>query len=255
MQPPVSPPFADRFIAHRGWRCRFPENTLVGIEAAIAAGAKHVEIDIQLSADHVPILCHDKSLLRLCGRDLDINTLSHAQLAGFSAYEPERLGEQFLGTPLSTLAECVAAIESHPDVTLYVEIKRQSLRCFGADVLLHAVLPVLAPIRRHCLLISFDIDILHHARRAGWETVAPVLSNLEQLGETAILQLAPQMVFCDCDLLVGDNPLQQIPFPVAVYEIDQYADAERWFGEGVALVESFSVGELIAFDKEVHHGG
>ena len=49
-------------VAHRGYALHYPENTLIGIEAAIRAGARYVEVDVQLSADKVPVLFHDRTL-------------------------------------------------------------------------------------------------------------------------------------------------------------------------------------------------
>lgn len=237
-----------RLIAHRGWQRHFPENTLAAIEAAIHAGARHVEIDIQLTADHVPVLCHDQSLLRLCAVNQRIDLLTRDQLTELSAFEPARLGDKFKGTPLSTLAACVALIEDHPDVTLYVEIKCESLQTFGADLVLNAVLPELTAIHQHCFLISFDVPVLAAARRAGWFKIAPVLTTLNQLESETFRQLAPDMVFCDSNLLTIDGIVQRIPYPLAVYEIDRYRDAVHWFEQGIALVETFAVGELIAAD-------
>ena len=54
-------------LAHRGWASRYPENSLVGIEAALVAGVACVEIDVQLSADHVPMVIHDLGLERTAG--------------------------------------------------------------------------------------------------------------------------------------------------------------------------------------------
>ena len=39
--------------------CRYPENTLPAFEAAKAAGATTVEIDVVLTADGEPIILHD----------------------------------------------------------------------------------------------------------------------------------------------------------------------------------------------------
>ena len=54
-------------VAHRGYTRHYPENTLIGIEAAIQAGARYVEVDVQLAADKTPILFHDRNLKRVCG--------------------------------------------------------------------------------------------------------------------------------------------------------------------------------------------
>ena len=245
--------FNDRLIAHRGWRNRFPENTLIAVDAAVQAGAKHVEIDVQLTADHVPILFHDQSLLRMCGTDQGIDTLSLQQLAQFSAYEPGRFNDRYKGTPLTSLQQCAELIAAHPDVTLYVEIKSESLHRFGGDVVLYAVLPLLTAIRNHCYLISFDVPVLAAARQAGWQQIAPVLTELAQLDGEELRQLAPEMVFCDYKLLLNRDPAKPLPFPVAVYEVAQYDAARRWLDSGVTLVETFCIGELMASHQESHH--
>jgi glycerophosphoryl diester phosphodiesterase len=82
-------------LAHRGdWR-RAPENTLAALAAAIAVpGCDGVEIDVRLSSDGVPVLCHDETLQRVQGRpdrvdqvrardleDLGVPTLADALLA------------------------------------------------------------------------------------------------------------------------------------------------------------------------------
>lgn len=59
-----------RPIAHRGLhdhRRGIPENSLIAIEAAIAAGYG-IEIDLQLSADDEAIVFHDYDLMRMTGR-------------------------------------------------------------------------------------------------------------------------------------------------------------------------------------------
>lgn len=51
-------------IAHRTCPRDAPENSLAGIAAARAAGAEAVEVDVRRTRDGVPVLLHDKSLLR-----------------------------------------------------------------------------------------------------------------------------------------------------------------------------------------------
>ena len=45
-------------IAHRGWAARYPENTVPAFRAALEAGARFVELDVQLSSDLVPVVFH-----------------------------------------------------------------------------------------------------------------------------------------------------------------------------------------------------
>lgn len=52
-----------------------PENTLASFQAAIDAGADGVEFDVRLTADNVPVIFHDRTVL---GRP--INSLSYNEL-------------------------------------------------------------------------------------------------------------------------------------------------------------------------------
>ena len=58
-----------KLIAHRGYTLYFPEITIVGIGTAIEAGAKAVEIDVQMTTDQMLVLFHDRDLKRVCGVD------------------------------------------------------------------------------------------------------------------------------------------------------------------------------------------
>ena len=82
-------------LAHRGYAARYPENTREALRAAVAAGARHLEFDIQLSADRVPFLLHDADFLRTAGVAQDIFVTESVDVARISAGEPERFGNQF----------------------------------------------------------------------------------------------------------------------------------------------------------------
>ena len=49
-------------VAHRGASANFPENTMIAFEGAVAAGADMIELDVQLSADGIPVVFHDETL-------------------------------------------------------------------------------------------------------------------------------------------------------------------------------------------------
>ncbi len=68
-------------IAHRGLvGPDRPENTLAAVEAALAAGADGVEVDLRLTADGVLALSHDADLRRLTGVALPVVSSSWADL-------------------------------------------------------------------------------------------------------------------------------------------------------------------------------
>jgi glycerophosphoryl diester phosphodiesterase len=55
-------------LGHRGSRDPGPENTVAAVDAALAAGADGVEIDVRRSADGDLVVVHDARLPRLGGR-------------------------------------------------------------------------------------------------------------------------------------------------------------------------------------------
>ena len=50
--------------AHRGNSNEYPENTLLAMHKAVEAGADFIEFDLRSSSDNVPLLLHDRTLLR-----------------------------------------------------------------------------------------------------------------------------------------------------------------------------------------------
>ncbi|KAF1946020.1 tubulin-domain-containing protein [Clathrospora elynae] len=68
-------------IAHRGYKAKFPENTMGAFKGAVEVGADGLETDIHLTKDGVVVLSHDKDLKRCFGReekviDCDYETIS-----------------------------------------------------------------------------------------------------------------------------------------------------------------------------------
>jgi glycerophosphoryl diester phosphodiesterase len=49
---------APQAIAHRGYKARFPENTLAAFRGAVEVGAHAIETDLHLSKDGVVVLSH-----------------------------------------------------------------------------------------------------------------------------------------------------------------------------------------------------
>lgn len=59
-------------IAHRGYKARYPENTLLSFDKAVEAGAQALETDVHITKDDVVVLSHDSSLKRCFGKDQEL---------------------------------------------------------------------------------------------------------------------------------------------------------------------------------------
>ena len=239
---------AEHLVAHRGWRNRFPENTLIAVKGALDAGARYIEIDVQVSADGEPVLFHDDTLDRLCRQHGAIADYTYVQLQQFSAYEPDRFGEQFLGTPVTHLRDLVALFEHYPHAHLYLEIKDNPVLKFGNEITFDAVQPYLEKIRSRCIVISFVFDFLRYATTRGWSAVGPVLNTWEEIDSPTLATIKPAVVFCDVHDLPSQRDLRAISYPLVVYEVQDPHIATALLQRGVQRVETFMVGELLETD-------
>lgn len=237
-------------IAHRGYPRHYPENSLTGIEAALDAGARYVECDVQLSADLVPVVCHDPDLARTGGQPRSILDSPWAELARATVGEPERFGTTFATETLPTLAEVVATVIRRPGVTGLVELKTESVDRYGAACLASRVMEVLGGHRDRFILISFSAAAVMAARAAGATRVGWVLTRWDDAARLQAATLAPDLLICNYTKLPA-TPLWSGPWQWALYEIDA-ADLALDLGErGAAFVETYSIGELLR-DPRLH---
>ncbi|OOO00930.1 MAG: putative glycerophosphoryl diester phosphodiesterase 1 [Chromatiales bacterium USCg_Taylor] len=178
-------------VAHRGYALHYPENTGAAIHAALTAGAKYFECDVQLTADRVPILFHDQALDRVCGVPGRIHEVQFAELAPLSAYEPGRFGERFRGEPIASLEDIGCILKCNPEVAGFIEIKTESIEQFGVESVFDRVDAVLSRYARQVVLISYSREFIRHAR--GY-AIGAIIDRWEDLA--AIRSLHPGYVFC-----------------------------------------------------------
>jgi glycerophosphoryl diester phosphodiesterase len=85
-------------LGHRGAPLEAPENTIAAFDRALERGADGVELDVQRSADGVPIVIHDETLER--------TTSGRGAVADHTAAELGRFSSR--GEPIPTLHGAVA---------------------------------------------------------------------------------------------------------------------------------------------------
>ena len=243
----------DYLVAHRGYTQNFPENTILAIQGALDAGAKYIEIDIQLSADIQPVVFHDRDLNRLCKQPGAIHEYDLNSLRDFSNYSPDRFADKYKGEKIAILKEVVALFESHPDVVLFVELKRISIEHFGITNMLDAVLPCLTPILSQCVMISFSLDILASIRAQSLIPIGAVIDEWTDATTTHyehLKELVPEYFFCDIATLPNEGPLELLNSKIVCYECTDTEQAISVLERGVKFIETFNVAMMI---KTIDH--
>jgi glycerophosphoryl diester phosphodiesterase len=233
-------------IAHRGDARRHPENTLIAIAAALEAGARYVEFDVQMTADGEPVIFHDDDLRRTAGVDGRVTASTLEQVRGLDVGERSRFGDRFAGTRPPTVAEAATLLAAWPDVRAFVEIKPASIERFGAARVVDETMRRLEPVRSRAIAISFDPTALRHARRGGAAGIGWVLDAWNDDTRRAAETLAPEYIFCDHRRLPADGaPVWDGPWHWAVYEVDRPAHARQLAARGIRFVETMAIAAML----------
>lgn len=73
------------YVAHRGLGASYPEQVMVGYDAAVEAGFKALEVSLQVSSDGVFVASHDATTGRVFGTDYTISTTPWSTLQSLTA--------------------------------------------------------------------------------------------------------------------------------------------------------------------------
>jgi glycerophosphoryl diester phosphodiesterase len=230
-------------VAHRGHAAHWPENTLPALDAAVAAGARWVEVDVQLCADGVPVLLHDAHLTRVAGREGSIFDLSSAELGDISVGEPARLGARFPEARAPTLAAFADWLAAHPKVTAFVEFKVESIERFGRETVLAACISAMAPARGRWAPISFDHEILALAGDAGFEDLGWVVRGFDAAVAERARALPARWLFCNQTRLPAGR-LPRGPWDWVIYEVANASEAQSLMARGARWLETMAAASL-----------
>ena len=109
-------------IAHRGFKKKYPENTLAAFQAAMKAGVPMIELDVTLSRDRKLVVIHDATLER--------TTNGHGPVHDYTLEELKQLDagswfhSDFAEERLPELGEVLELVDSR--VITNIEIKSNS---------------------------------------------------------------------------------------------------------------------------------
>lgn len=191
---------------HRGARGILPENTMAGFDYLRALGVRGVEIDVQNTADGVPVVIHDPHVPMQLARDPQGNWLPAPgpkiiglRLDELRAYDVGRLHPEHAygarypeqrpidGMRVPLLSEFLDWAALDPELLINIEVKSFAHRDDLGDPPHVLAKSVLTAIRQHgvtenCLISSFDWRVLSELRKLAPEVARGYLS-FEQPGD------------------------------------------------------------------------
>jgi glycerophosphoryl diester phosphodiesterase len=110
-------------IAHRGASSYAPENTLAAFDLALQMGARHIELDVDLTSDGHIVVIHDDTVDRTTSGSGPVTSHTLAALQGFDA--GSWFGARFAGERIPTFDEVLARYKGRAHI--HTEIKGRSL--------------------------------------------------------------------------------------------------------------------------------
>ncbi len=130
---------------HRGCECKYPENSIEAMAEGISQGADYLEIDVQLTKDHVPIIFHD------------IDTMAKTGLAGLvQDYTFDQLKER---GNIPTLLE---AMTWGKDNNVHFALEIKSLTCKTRESNLRLMEPLSQVLVDTCMMHNVDVFGIDH---------------------------------------------------------------------------------------------
>ena len=179
-------------LGHRGYRARFPENTLLAFREALRAGADGIECDVQKAADGRYVIIHDPGTGRVTGTPLEVTRTPLEALKELDFGRGERI-------PL--LEEMLQVLP--PGAFLDLELKEETLLPEDSGRVAD-ILDACRP-RRNIMISSFDASLLIPFRALGF-TVGYLVDEETARGgwvrfSKTLLQLKPHFLNLPVDLV------------------------------------------------------
>lgn len=254
---------------HRGFRGKFPENSIEGFKAAIDTGVMTIEMDVVMSKDNNVIVSHDLVFLKsLClaptGKPLkdDSKRLFNMRYDTIIDYDcgsqgnPKFPKQKKMKVYKPLLSEVFTAADEHtaknnlPDTRFNIEIKSSA----SGDGVLHPKPSVYAEAvyeiiklydaEERCTIQSFDLRILQYLERTGCESALALLVDNEMGVEKNVdlLGFDPDVYSCDYRLLteVEMQVAGSLGLDVVPWTVNEKEDMERLIDWGVdGLISDF----------------
>ena len=107
--------------AHRGWRGKYPENTMRGFREALELDIDAIEMDVHMTCDHHIVVCHDADISRTTDKSGRIFFMTLDEIREADA--GVKFGEEFKGEKVPTLEEFLELMATRPDVKVLLELK------------------------------------------------------------------------------------------------------------------------------------
>jgi glycerophosphoryl diester phosphodiesterase len=230
-------------FAHRGASQVAPENTLAAFRRAVEIGADGIELDVQLSADGVPVVIHDAAVDRTTDgsgwvRDLTLTQLQELNASGHA-------GAAFAGERIPTLEEVLAEVGDK--LLIDIELKYPTLETVSLEAQVIEVIQRLG-MQRRVWLSSFKPYALHITRRLAPEMACGLIYGPLSLGSWLLAPITPHEALHPHASLITERMMQRAHkrgLRVITWTVDDPAQAQQLATRSVDAIITNTPGTLL----------
>lgn len=227
----------------------YPENSLLAIQAAAELGFSYIELDIQLSKDYVPIVIHDKNLKRTTGINKNVRDLTSDEINTFPVISSQQYEEYEKLLFVPTLKQAVELLNHYSQVTLFVEIKRQSIEYFQEKNVINETLDALKNANFNVVIISFVENVIEHVQQLKKYPVGWVVKEYDEEHYLKAIEIQPNYLFCNVKKInIKLSNLWHGTWKWVLYDLKSPARAYKLLREGVSLIETGDIVKLSSSD-------
>ena len=214
------------------------------VQSALDLGARFVAVDVQASANGVPMVIRDHDLSRGAGVAGAVGQLTAAELAQIDVSEPDRFGERFRGTCIPRLVDVLSLVTQRRETTLFAYIGRASLARLGQEQMVSQIAEALRPFRSRCIVVSTDLTVVYRARQSAGLQIGWQLLTHDTHTRLKYEALQPDFLLTDRALLAPKGALWRGPWRWVVHDVATIEDALALAARGTDFVATENVRAL-----------
>ncbi|MFK0524328.1 glycerophosphodiester phosphodiesterase [Paenibacillus illinoisensis] len=151
-------------VAHRGYPKKYPENTLSSFLKAVELGFTHLELDVHLSQDGIPVVIHDHTVDRMTNGTGRVADYTASELQSFCIKQDEHI---------PTLEEVLRALKGK--IGLNIELKQMGTYYPQLEEKVLEVIKEFSMLDQ-VVITSFDFDALEKIRQLSSEVRIGLIS-------------------------------------------------------------------------------
>lgn len=224
-------------FAHRGLSGEYPENTMAAFRAAWQAGAKGIELDVQLTKDGQVAVVHDEKIERTTDGIGYVKDFTFEQLRLFDAgawFSASFAGESI--PPLTAVFQWVR--EEAVNMVINVELKNDLFAYEGLEEKVLALVEQYE-LEEQIIISSFNSESLKkvrnmHPKIAIGYLIEGVPADAVKMAE----KIGANAIHCEEEFALSDFGKAAIEagFPLRVYTVNDPAKKQPLIDAGVEVI-------------------